>query len=196
MSRLWLIRHGETEWSRDGRHTSTTDLPLTPNGERKAAALAPVMAKVAPALVLVSPRLRARRTAELAGLATVDVEPALVEWDYGEYEGLTTPQIRQHRPQWTIFTEDPPGGETAGQVGDRADRVLERARAALATGNVVLVAHGHIGRVLTARWLGLPARDGRLFALGPAAPCVLGTEHARPVIDRWNLPNPLDADTL
>jgi broad specificity phosphatase PhoE len=118
------------------------------------------------------------------------VSEDLVEWDYGEYEGLTTPQIRAERPGWTIWTGDPPGGETAGQVGARADLVLAQVHAALPDGDVVMVAHGHVGRVLAARWLGLAPADGRLFALDPAAPCVLGSEHGAPVVYRWNQPNP------
>ncbi len=198
---LALIRHGETEWSRNGRHTGRTDLPLTPHGEKQAAALAPMLAAVRPApmlpalrpaLVLTSPRQRARRTAELAGLAA-EVEPGLAEWDYGAYEGLTSPEIHRERPGWTIWTGDPPGGETAEQVGARVDRVLARVRAALGQGDVVLFTHGHSGRVVAARYLGLAVADGRLFALGPAAPCLLGTEHGSPVVERWNLPNPVDA---
>jgi probable phosphoglycerate mutase len=188
---LVLVRHGQTEWSRDGRHTSRTDLPLTGYGEEQAAALAPVLAAVGPVLVLTSPMQRTRRTAELAGLPAKP-DPDLTEWQYGDYEGLTTPQIHQDRPGWTIWTGDPPGGETAGQVGARADRVLARAATALPSGPVVLVTHGHLGRVIAARYLGLPVDHGRLFALGPAAPCLLGLEHEHPVIQRWNLPNPLD----
>jgi len=188
---LVLVRHGQTEWSRDGRHTSRTDLPLTEYGEKQAAALAPVLGALRPVLVLTSPLRRTRRTAELAGLLA-EPDPDLTEWHYGDYEGLTTPQIHQDRPGWTIWTGDPPGGETAEQVGPRADRVLARAAAALESGPVVLVTHGHFGRVLAARYLGLPADHGRLFALEPAAPCLLGLEHEHPVIDRWNLPNPLD----
>ncbi|HSV68082.1 MAG TPA: histidine phosphatase family protein [Mycobacteriales bacterium] len=191
-ARLWLVRHGETEWSRTGRHTSHTDLPLTPYGERQARELAPVLAGLTPALVLSSPLERAQRTAELAGLDQICIEPDLVEWDYGEYEGRTTPEIRQARPGWTIWTGDPPGGETAAQVAARVDRVLARARAALPAGQVVLMTHGHAGRVLAARWLGLGPAEGRLFALLPAAVCVLGTEHGDPVLDRWNLPTPPD----
>jgi probable phosphoglycerate mutase len=190
---LVLVRHGETEWSRTGRHTGRTDVPLTPLGDKQAAALAPMLAALLagrpPALVLTSPRVRARRTAELAGLPA-GVEPDLAEWEYGKYEGLTTPQIRQNRPEWTIWTGDPPGGETAAQVGARVDRLLARVHAALPAGDVVLFAHGHVGRVVAARYLGLPAAGGRLFALEPAAPCLLDTEHGSPVISRWNLPNP------
>lgn len=189
---LWLVRHGETEWSRARLHTGDTDVPLTEFGERQARALGRLLAGLRPALVLVSPRRRAVRTAELAGLAPLQVDPDLAEWEYGEYEGLTTPQIRATRPGWTIWTGDPPGGETAAQVGARADRALARIRAALPHGDVVVVAHGHFGRVLAARWVGLEPSGGRLFALDPAGPCLLGSEHGAPVIHRWNLPNPVD----
>ena len=194
---LCVIRHGETEWSRSGRHTSVTDVPLTPMGERQARALAPLLAEVCPATVFVSPRSRAMRTAELAGLAglcTVEVLADLAEWAYGEYEGVTTPEIRESDPDWTIWTSDPPGGETAEQVGARADRVLERVRAALADGPVVTVGHGHFSRVLTARWLRLPVSGGAMFVLGPASPCLLGSEHGRPAVHRWNVPNPAERD--
>jgi broad specificity phosphatase PhoE len=190
---LWLIRHGETEWSKARFHTGVTDVPLTGYGERQARALKPMLAGLRPALVLVSPRQRATRTAELAGLAPVTVSDDLVEWNYGEYEGITTATIRETRPGWTIWKGDPPGGETAAQVGARADRVLAGLiRPALAAGPVVVVAHGHLGRVLTARWLDLPPVDGRHFALDPAAPCLLGTEHDAPVVHRWNLPAPVE----
>jgi probable phosphoglycerate mutase len=190
---LWLVRHGETEWSRDGRHTSRTDVPLTPHGEEQARALGPLLARARPALVLTSPRQRAKRTAELAGLLPSTVDEDLAEWDYGGYEGLTTPEIRQGRPDWTIWSGDPPGGETAAQVGARADRVLRRVGAAVPRGEVVVVAHGHFCRVLAARWLGLEPTGGRLFALDAAAPCLLGTEHGTPVVRRWCLPNPADS---
>jgi probable phosphoglycerate mutase len=194
---LCLVRHGETEWSRSGRHTSVSDIPLTAMGERQARALGALLADVCPALVLTSPRERARRTAELAGLADVcpvETEPDLAEWAYGEYEGVTTPDIRKSRPDWTIWTGDPPGGETAEQVGERADRVLDRIRAALADGPVVAIGHGHFSRVLAARWLELPVSSGRLFVLGPASPCLLGHEHSRPAVHRWNVPNPAERD--
>jgi len=192
-----LVRHGETEWSRSGRHTSVTDVPLTPTGEKQARALSPLLAGVCPATVFTSPRARARRTADLAGLGDlckVEVLDELAEWVYGEYEGVTTPQIRASRPDWTIWTGDPPGGETAEQVGARADRVLERVRDALADGPVVAVGHGHFSRVLVARWLGLPVSGGGMFVLGPASPCLLGSEHGRPAVHRWNVPNPAERD--
>ncbi|CAA9230318.1 MAG: Fructose-1,6-bisphosphatase, Mycobacterial type SUP1; Sugar phosphatase SUP1 [uncultured Corynebacteriales bacterium] len=194
---LCVVRHGETEWSRSGRHTSVTDVPLTAMGERQARALTPLLAGVCPATVFTSPRSRARRTAELAGLTescTVEVLDDLAEWAYGEYEGVTTPQIRTTDPDWTVWTGHTPGGETAEQVGARADRVLDRVRAALATGPVVTVGHGHFSRVLAARWLGLPVEAGAMFVLGPASPCLLGSEHGRPAVHRWNVPNPAERD--
>ena len=194
---LCVVRHGETEWSRSGRHTSVTDVPLTAMGERQARALTPLLAGVCPATVFTSPRSRARRTAELAGLTescTVEVLDDLAEWAYGEYEGVTTPQIRTTDPDWTVWTGHTPGGETAEQVGARADRVLNRVRAALATGPVVTVGHGHFSRVLAARWLGLPVEAGAMFVLGPASPCLLGSEHGRPAVHRWNVPNPAERD--
>lgn len=192
---LCVVRHGETEWSRSGRHTSTTDVPLTAMGEKQARALAPLLAGVCPATVFTSPRSRAIRTAELAGLSdvcSIEVTDDLAEWAYGEYEGVTTPDIRTSRPGWTIWTGDPPGGETAAEVGARADRMLERVRTALETGPVVTVGHGHFSRVLTARWLGLPVSGGSLFVLGPASPCLLGSEHGQPAVHRWNVPNPAE----
>lgn len=191
---LWLVRHGETEWSRDGRHTGRTDIALTEYGERQARALAPLFAGLRPALVLCSPRERARRTAELAGLRVDDVVDDLAEWDYGDYEGVTTEQIRQDVPGWTIFTHGAPGGETASEVAARADRTLARAAQVLPEGPVVLVAHGHISRVLGARWIGLPATGGQHLLLDEAAPCILGAEHGVPVLDRWNRPNPATSE--
>jgi broad specificity phosphatase PhoE len=195
---LCVVRHGETEWSRSGRHTSITDVPLTPMGEKQARALAPLLAGIHPATVFTSPRARAIHTAELAGLAdsgTIEVTDDLAEWAYGDYEGVTTPEIRETHPGWTIWTADPPGGETAAEVGARADRMLVRIRAALADGPVVTVGHGHFSRVLAARWLGLPVSGGAMFVLGPASPCVLGSEHGQPAVHRWNVPNPAERDT-
>jgi len=194
---LCVVRHGETEWSRSGRHTSVTDVPLTPMGEKQARALSPLLAGVCPATVFTSPRSRARRTAELAGLAdlcTVEVLDDLAEWAYGDYEGITTPQIRRTDPGWTVWTGHTPGGETAEEVGARADRVLDRVREALGAGPVVTVGHGHFSRVLAARWLGLPVTAGAMFVLGPASPCLLGSEHGRPAVHRWNVPNPAERD--
>jgi broad specificity phosphatase PhoE len=187
---LWLIRHGETEWSRSGRHTSHTDVALTRHGEAQALALGEVLRDVQPVYVLSSPRQRARHTADLAGLTVDAIDADLAEWDYGDYEGLTTEQIREQVPGWSLWTHPLPGGEQAADVSARADRVLTRALPYLADGPVVLVAHGHISRVIGARWIGLPALAGGRFALGTAAPSVLGAEHGAAVIERWNVPNP------
>src|SRR3954454_3228294 len=184
MRDVWLVRHGATEWSRDGRHTSTTDLPLLAPGEDAARALAPRLAGHDLALVLTSPRQRARRTAELAGFPGAAVEPDLAEWDYGSYEGLTTGEIRESVPGWTIWSHACPGGEPAPEVGARTDRVL--ARCAAAPGDCLLFGHGHALRVLAARWLGLPVADGRLFVLETATISVLGHEHESRTIQRWN----------
>ncbi|GCD91609.1 histidine phosphatase family protein [Nocardioides sp. LS1] len=181
---VWLVRHGETEWSRSGRHTSTTDLPLLPEGEEVARGLAARLADVPFTLTLTSPRQRARVTAELAGHGDAEVDEDLVEWDYGDYEGVTTEEIRRTVPGWTIWTGTCPGGESAEHVAARLDRVVARARAA--TGPVLLFAHGHALRALTARWLGLPVSDGRLFRLDTATVSVLGFERESPVVLRWN----------
>jgi probable phosphoglycerate mutase len=187
---LWLVRHGETQWSRAGRHTGRTDLELTRFGRAQADALRGMLADVRPALVLCSPLGRARDTAERAGLGTVTIEPDLAEWDYGDYEGRTSHEIRADRPGWTLFRDGVPHGETIEQVSARADRVLERAADALRRGPVVLVAHGHINRVLAVRWLELAPSTGENLELGPAAPCLLSRQHGVPVIAHWNLPNP------
>jgi probable phosphoglycerate mutase len=187
---LWLIRHGETEWSAAGRHTGATDVPLTAAGERQAAALRDMLAEVRPALVLCSPRRRAQHTAELAGLPVDETVEDLAEWNYGAYEGRTTAEIRTDNPEWSLWTSGVPGGETQQQVGARADRVLARAAAALTDGPVVLVGHGHFSRVLGARWIGLPVSGGARLLLGTAAPSVLGMQYGTPAIVRWNLPNP------
>ena len=194
MGELILLRHGETEWSRDGCHTGLTDVPLTPVGEAAAEALAPVLAGRDIRATCASPLQRAVRTAELAGLADVKQDPDLREWDYGGYEGLTTPQIREQRPGWYLWRDGvTPGdadhpGETAQQVGARADAVLARVTPLLAGGDVVLVSHGHFLRVLTARWLGLDPAGGRMFRLGTGTLCTLGAEHGEPVIISWNVP--------
>ncbi|GAA3821762.1 histidine phosphatase family protein [Sphaerisporangium flaviroseum] len=192
MDELILLRHGETEWSRDGLHTGLTDLPLTPKGEGQARALAPVLEGKSFSLVLSSPAMRARRTAELAGLTRYEIDPNLWEWDYGGYEGITTPDIRKQRAGWYLWRDGViPGdaghpGETVEQVGERADKVIERALQA--EGTVVLVAHGHFLRVLTARWLGLPPQNGRYFKLDTGTVSVLGFEHEEHAIARWNAP--------
>jgi probable phosphoglycerate mutase len=185
MREIVLVRHGQTEWSAAGRHTSFTDLDLTPEGERQAVALGPRLAHRAFAAILCSPLRRATRSAELAGL-TCTTDDDLLEWNYGAYEGRTTGEIRQERPGWSIWHDGCPGGETAQQVGLRADRVLERVRAMLPTGDVALVGHGHQLRVLTARWLGLAPEEGELFRLETATVNVLGYERETEVLLRWN----------
>lgn len=187
---LWLIRHGETEWSLAGRHTSVSDLPLTARGERQAAALAPLLAEVEPALVLTSPRQRAQHTAKRAGLQIDDVDPDLAEWSYGDYEGRTSAEIRTETPGWTLFTHGAPNGESAEEVTVRADRVLARAREALERGPVVLIGHGHLSRVLGARWIGLPATGAANLLLGAGSVSVLSSQYGVPVIKQWNLANP------
>jgi probable phosphoglycerate mutase len=190
---LWLVRHGETEWSASGRHTGRTDLPLTAAGEQQARALLPMLSDLSPALVLSSPRHRALHTAELAGLQVDAVDDDLAEWDYGPYEGRTSQEIRAERPGWSLWRDGVPvgdGGETIEQVSARADRVLVRACRALASGPVVLFAHGHISRAIGARWIGLPAAAGANLLLGTAAPSLLSTQYGEPVIAHWNLPNP------
>ncbi|OLF06538.1 acid phosphatase [Actinophytocola xinjiangensis] len=196
MTALYLLRHGETEWSRTGRHTSYTDLPLTPTGERRAGDAGRLLGHLRgarrPALVASSPRVRALRTAELAGLTADLVTEELAEWNYGEYEGLSTPQIRETVPQWTVWTHPSPGGESAHDVEARAARVVARARAALDDGDVILVGHGHFSRVVVATWLGLAATAGVHFALDAASLTVLGDERGTPRITRLNVPPALD----
>ncbi|MGW3118792.1 histidine phosphatase family protein [Streptomyces sp. NPDC001107] len=192
MGDLLLVRHGETEWSVSGQHTSWTDLPLTQHGEEQAKSLAPLLSQRTYALALTSPLGRAIRTAELAGITGAVVEPDLHEWDYGAYEGITTVEIHRTRPGWNLWTDGvPPGpdghpGESPEQIGRRADRVLSRVYSALPDGDVILVAHAHFLRVLTARRLGLPSADGRLFQLATGTVSRLSTEHDRPVIAEWN----------
>jgi broad specificity phosphatase PhoE len=182
-STLVLARHGETEWSIASKHTSTTDVPLTDAGRRDAERLGRRLAGRAFALALASPRSRARETAELAGLAA-EAEEDLVEIDYGGYEGLTTPEIREQNPGWSVWREAAPGGEAVERAGERADRVIERALAA--DGDVVVVAHGHLLRVIGARWLGLEARHGGNLGLDTGSYSELGFERERRVIWLWN----------
>jgi broad specificity phosphatase PhoE len=182
--RIVLARHGETEWSASGKHTSTTDVPLTERGRTAASGLRDRLEGREFALVLSSPRARARETAKLAGFDP-ELEPDLAEVDYGDYEGLTTPEIREDRPGWSLWTDGSPGGETLAEAGARADRVLERALAA--DGDVALFAHGHILRVLAARWLELPPERGGSFALDTASLSELGFERENRVITRWNM---------
>ena len=194
MGELIIVRHGETEWSKSGRHTGRTDIPLTADGEARAAALAPALARHQITAVFTSTATRAIRTAELAGLANPQRDPDLQEWDYGGYEGRTTAQIQAERPGWYLWRDGiVPGdaahpGETVAQVGARVDAVLARVRPLLPDGDVALVAHGHVLRVLTARWLGLEPAGGRLFRLDTGTLSTLGTEHDMPVIHTWNVP--------
>jgi broad specificity phosphatase PhoE len=194
MGDLILVRHGETEWSRDGKHTGRTDIPLTPAGEAAAAALAPMLARRNIVAVFTSPARRAVTTAALAGLDHAKPDPDLWEWDYGGYEGLTTPQIREEQPGWYLWRDGViPGdaehpGETVDQVGQRVDRVLGRVMPLLDGGDVALVAHGHVLRVLTARYLGLEPSAGRLFRLDTGTISTLEDEHDEPVISSWNVP--------
>jgi broad specificity phosphatase PhoE len=209
MGDLILLRHGQTEWSASGRHTGRTDIPLTRQGIADAAALAPVLdrrlASAPLAAVFTSPAQRAVRTAELAGLGRPGAparadwpeprqDPDLWEWDYGGYEGITTPDIQRERPGWSLWRDGViPGdadhpGETVESVGERVDRVLKRVAPLLADGNVVLVAHGHVLRVLTARYLCLPPVDGRLFRLDTGTVSSLGAEHDDPAMLSWNIP--------
>jgi probable phosphoglycerate mutase len=181
-----LIRHGETEWSRDMRHTGRTDMPLTPVGREQALVAGRSIADRQFALVLTSPLSRARQTAELAGLGDVaEDDEDLMEWDYGEAEGRTTAEIREERPGWRIWTDGPPGGETLDQVAARADRVIERV--AVVEGDVALFAHGHLLRVLGARWVGQPATFGEALKLDTAAVCELELYRDVRVIARWNI---------
>jgi broad specificity phosphatase PhoE len=194
MGELILLRHGETEWSLDGQHTGRTDIPLTARGEAAAKALEPVLSRRDIVAVFTSPARRAVTTAAFAGLSNAQPDPDLWEWDYGGYEGLTTPQILKTRPGWYLWRDGViPGdaahpGETIEQVAQRTERVLARVAPLLAGGNVALVAHGHVLRVLTACYLRLPPSEGRLFRLDTGTVSTLGAEHAEPVITSWNVP--------
>ena len=184
---VFLIRHGETEWSLNGRHTGVSDIPLTEKGREVARLWQPYATARKFALVLCSPLQRARQTCELAGLgAQAQVEADLREWNYGDYEGLTPQQIRATRPDWLIFRDGCPGGESPAQIGARVDRVIARIRSA--PGDVVVFAHGHLLRVFAARWLGLPASGGGHFLLETATLCVLSSYHGVPAVRRWNAP--------
>jgi len=183
--RVYLLRHGETQWSVSRQHTGLTDIPLTANGRAAATCLAPALAQQRFELVLVSPLQRARQTCELAGLgARATVDEALLEWDYGEYEGKTPQQIRAAAPEWLIFRDGCPGGESPAQIGARVDGLIARVRAV--SGNVALFAHGHILRALGARWLGLPISAGSHLRLDTATLSVLGYYHGIGAIERWN----------
>jgi probable phosphoglycerate mutase len=194
MGELILLRHGETDWSLAGRHTGRTDIPLTPHGEAAAKALEPVLSRRDIVAVFTSPARRAVTTAAFAGLSNAQPDPDLWEWDYGGYEGLTTRQIQETRPGWYLWRDGViPGdaahpGETIEQVAQRTERVLARVTPLLARGDVALVAHGHVTRVLTACYLRQPPAEGRLFRLDTGTVSTLGAEHAEPVITTWNVP--------
>ena len=188
LGRITLLRHGETAWSKSGQHTGRTDIPLTPAGEDAARAVAGHL-PTNPALVLVSPLSRAQETAQLAGLTDLVTDADLLEWDYGDWEGLTTPQIRQSLsdPSWLIWDHEIPNGEQLDEVRARVQRVIDRCMPYVQEGqDVILAAHGHVLRILTATWLGLAPIDGRLFALEPARISSLGFEHEQRVITEWN----------
>lgn len=183
--RVVVVRHGETEWSASGQHTSRTDLPLTDEGRRRAEGLAGALTEWSFAVVLSSPLRRARETCEIAGFASrAELDDDLREWSYGEYEGLTTPEIRERDPGWSLWRDGCPGGEQPADVAARADRVL--ARLATAGGDCLVFAHGHVLRVLAARWVSLEAAFGARLALGAGAISVLGHERDTRVIERWN----------
>ena len=185
MRQIVLVRHGETEWSREGRHTGLTDVPLTERGRAEAAGVGEELAREQASLVLTSPLSRATETCVLAGFgAAAEVRAGLVEWDYGDYEGLTTREIQVERPGWSVWSDGVPGGETIGEVATRADAAISELRNA--PGDALVFSHAHFLRILTARWLGLEPEAGRLFALDPATISVLGWEHERPVIREWN----------
>jgi probable phosphoglycerate mutase len=189
---FYFVRHGETEWSRDGRHTSRTDIALTAKGEAQAAALSPWLAAVTFSHVLCSPRLRARRTCELAGLgASPQIEPDLTEWDYGQYEGERSHDIREIVTGWTLFRDGAPGGEAPWQVHERADRLI--ARLITLEGNVALVSHGQFGSALAARWIGLEVIEGRHFALATASLGILGFSPDHPEVRAMTLWNAVPA---
>ena len=193
--RVFAVRHGETAWSLSGQHTGTTDIPLTDNGRRLARRLRPVLARESFTRVFTSPLQRARETCELVGLAeTAVIDPDLVEWNYGKYEGLTPAQIHATAPGWLIFRDGCPGGETPGEVGARVDRVIARVRAV--EGDVALFAHGHVLRVLAARWLGLPPDAGRLFLLDTGTVNILSYYRGLPALKTWNAPAFGEPDTV
>lgn len=187
-ARIYLIRHGETEWSRSGKHTSRTDIPLTPQGEDMARELGQRLRAIPFARVLTSPRQRAQRTHELAGLESeIEIEPDLTEWDYGDYEGKLSTEIHETRPDWELFRDGCPHGESPVQVSDRADRLIAGLR--VSYGNVALFSHGHFGRVLASRWIGLPVGAARHFLFDAASVSILDYDHAHleaPVIALWN----------
>jgi probable phosphoglycerate mutase len=181
---VWLVRHGETEWSKSGQHTGRTDLEMTPAGEEAARQLGVVLMGTSFDRVLCSPRTRARRTAELAGLLTLEIDDDLVEWDYGDYEGLTRVAIQEERPDWQIWTHGAPGGESPEQMRERVDRVVARCRKE--TGRTLLVAHGHFLRALAARWIDQELTVGAHLPLDTARVSVLSYDRGAPTLDRWN----------
>jgi probable phosphoglycerate mutase len=186
-SLLYLIRHGETEWARDGRHTGRTDIPLTETGRMQAGYLLPIFEELTFSQILSSPLQRSLETAYLAGLGKrVETDPDLMEWDYGDYEGITTKQIRESVPGWTAWTHPCPNGETIEKISARADRVIARAESG--QGNIALFSHGHFLRVLAARWLGLAPSGGRYFLLGTSTLSILGHERETRAIKTWNGP--------
>ena len=185
LSSVYVVRHGETEWSLTGRHTGRTDVPLTTVGEGQAASLRAYLAEVEFSWVASSPLIRAADTCKLAGFDVPELVDDLMEWDYGDYEGMTLSQIHQSRPGWDLWVDGAPGGEGVASVGRRADKVLELVHGK--HGNVLLFSHGHFLRVLVARWLGLQVSGGSLFALQPAAVSVFGFEHGNPVVSMWNV---------
>lgn len=184
---VWLFRHGQTEWSANGKHTGRTDIPLTEAGEEQACALAPVVASLDVELVLCSPRVRARCTADLAGLVPYEIADELQEWDYGAFEGLTTAEIRRDRPDWTIWTGPWDGGETAADVAARADRLIGRVRRSGAS-RVALVGHGHFSRVTGVRWVGAAVPTGQWLEFDTASWSRLGWDRGVPVVQHWNVP--------
>jgi broad specificity phosphatase PhoE len=187
-AQIFLIRHGETAWSKSGQHTGRTDLPLNEQGEQEARTLVERLRAIKFSHVFTSPRQRARRTCELAGLGSVaEIEPDLAEWDYGDYEGLRSAEIFKLQPDWNLFRDGCPHGEMPAQISGRADRLIARLRTL--EGNVALFSHGHFGRVLAARWIGLPVNAAQRFLLSTASLSILGYEHnsvAEPVISLWN----------
>ncbi len=186
-NQVFLVRHGETEWSLNGRHTGTTDIPLTEHGRQVARLLRPILAKESFTLTLTSPLQRAKETCRLAGFEDVaQIEPDLMEWNYGRYEGLTPAEIHATAPGWLLFRDGAPGGEQPEEIGARVDRVIEKARAV--TGDVILFAHGHVLRVFAARWVGLPSSEGQHFLLDTATMNILSYYRGIPAIKRWNAP--------
>lgn len=182
---LYFIRHGETEWSRSGQHTSFTDLALTPRGEEEARTLAPFLQGIAFTHVACSPRRRAQQTCALAGLAAPVIDPDVAEWNYGEYEGVLSATVRATRPDWDIYRDGSPGGESPVEISARADRVIAKVRTH--EGRVAIFSHGHFGRVLVARWLGQPLGSGRHFHLDTASVSILRFDEGKAVIQKWNL---------